>query len=253
MDRNPDLRIVSFVVPAWNEERWLPGALAAIRDAASALALEHEIVVADDGSTDRTAELARAAGATVVPVLHRQIAATRNAGARASRGQVLLFVDADTIVHPGVVRAALAAVDRGAVGGGCGFRFDGDVPLWTRPMLRFMVFAFRRARLAAGCFFFARRIDFEAVGGFDETLYAGEELALARELKRRGPFVVLREQVETSARKLRSYGGARHFRDFLRLAWKGEKALRNRDLLDLWYRDARHDPQGPARPAHRDS
>src|SRR6187455_2747185 len=75
---------LSFVVPAWNEERWLPGTLAAIFAAAPAARRPFEVVVADDGSTDGTAAIGRAAGAFVVSVAHRQIAATRNSGARAA-------------------------------------------------------------------------------------------------------------------------------------------------------------------------
>jgi glycosyltransferase involved in cell wall biosynthesis len=245
MDLEPAAPAVSFVVPAWNEERGLPATLAAIRVAGLEAGVDFEIVVADDASTDRTGEIARSTGARLVAVSHRQIAATRNSGARASFGRYLVFVDADTLVSPAAVRAAVAALDAGAVGGGAAISYDGRVPLWTRPLLPLANFAFRRARLAGGSFFFCRRDAFDAVGGFDERYYASEEIWLAQALKRHGEFVVLREPVVTSARKVRVYGGRRHLSTFLRLVVRGERALRNREVLGLWYEGRRDDPGKP--------
>ena len=127
-----DVQLVSFIIPAWNEESVLPSALAAVTAVARRLAGPGEIIVVDDASTDRTAEIARAGGASVVSANHRQIAAARNAGAKAARGDLFIFIDADTVIAEDVVQAALESVRRGAVGGGCAFRFDGQVPLYAR-------------------------------------------------------------------------------------------------------------------------
>src|SRR5262249_26436414 len=143
--------VISFVIPAWNEEANLPRTLRAIHGAARASAEPYEIVVADDGSDDRTGEIAVAGGARVVRVAHRQIAATRNSGARAARGEVLVFVDADTAIDAEVLRGALAALRGGAVGGGAGVRFDGRVPLYARLLTRALCVSFRRLRFACGC------------------------------------------------------------------------------------------------------
>src|SRR5262245_31989116 len=117
--------MISFIVPAYNEELLLGRTLTAVNAAARALGEPFEIVVADDASTDRTAAVAAEHGARVVSVRHRQIAATRNAGARAAQGALFLFVDADTVVTEAAVAAAVEAMRRGAVGGGCAIRFDG--------------------------------------------------------------------------------------------------------------------------------
>src|SRR5512145_1706554 len=106
--------VISFVVPAHNEELLLGRTLAAIHDAARRAERPYEIVVADDASTDRTATVAVEHGARVVPIVRRQIAAARNAGAAAAVGDILIFVDADTIVSPEVVAATLAALSDGA-------------------------------------------------------------------------------------------------------------------------------------------
>src|SRR5687768_12884150 len=98
--------MISFIVPAHNEQACLGRTLQAIHDSARAVAQRYEIIVADDASTDATAQIARQHDATVVTVKHRQIAATRNSGARAARGERFFFIDADTVINPRAVAAA---------------------------------------------------------------------------------------------------------------------------------------------------
>jgi len=149
-----EVRFISFIIPAWNEESVLSGTLAAVNAVTQQLTEPCEVIVVDDASTDHTAEIARACGARVVPVNHRQIAATRNAGAKAARGDVFFFIDADTLIGEEVVRAALESVRCGAVGGGCALRFDGQVPPYARVLQALMVRFSRIAGIAGGCFFF---------------------------------------------------------------------------------------------------
>src|SRR5260221_1673982 len=102
--------MISFIVPAYNEERLLGATLDALHAAGRAMDERYELVVVDDASTDGTALIAQRHGARVVSVVHRQIAATRNSGAQAATGKLFIFVDADTIVNEAVVRAAVAAL-----------------------------------------------------------------------------------------------------------------------------------------------
>lgn len=235
--------MISFIVPAYNEERFLARTLAALHDAARGLGEPYEVVVADDASTDGTAALAARHGASVVQVSHRQISATRNSGARAARGDRLIFVDADTVVGASVVAAAVRAMAAGAVGGGAAVRFDGVIPLWARLLLPLLTHTFRSTRLAAGCFLFCTREAFHAVGGFDETVYASEEIGMSLALGRRGRFVVLREAVVTSGRKLRSYSGREYLRALGFLLSRGPGAVRRREGLEMWYEGRREDTQ----------
>src|SRR5689334_5578335 len=113
--RNP---MISFVVPAYNEEHELSNTLAAIRQAAPGAAQPYEIIVVDDASTDATPKIASDAGATVVAIKRRQIAASRNAGARCARGEYLFFIDADTRINRAHVTGGIAALKDGYAGGG---------------------------------------------------------------------------------------------------------------------------------------
>ena len=236
--------MVSFIIPAHNEEQLLGRTLAAIHAAAQTLDEPLEVIVADDESTDRTSEIALARGAKVVPAQCRQIAGSRNAGARDAKGDFLVFVDADTTVNAAAVNAAVNAMRGGAVGGGCPFRFDGRLPWYGQLIARAGEPLYRSLGLASGCFLFCTRKAFDAVGGFDEKLFAAEEAVMSRALGRLGRFVILREQVITSGRKLRTHSAG----EMLRTMWKfaragGLKAARTREGLDVWYGERRHDPQ----------
>jgi len=235
--------MISFIVPAYNEERLLGATLEALHAAARAAGEPYELVVVDDGSTDRTPIIARDCGAALVSVAHRQIAATRNSGARNANGELFIFVDADTIVNEAIVCSAVEALRGGAAGGGAAVEFDGTVPLYARLLLPVLVRWFRAARLAAGCFLFCTRSAFVAVGGFDEAFYGAEELVMSRALKRQGEFVVLRQAVTTSGRKLRTHS----LREVLvligRVALRGPSAVKQRQGMELWYAERREDPQ----------
>ena len=237
---------ISFIVPAYNEERLLGRTLNAIDQAARALGQPVEVIVADDASTDRTAAIAQEHRAHLVSVKCRQIAATRNAGARAANGEMLVFVDADTIVTEAAVRAAIAAMRAGAVGGGCAVRFDGRLPPYGRVLAAVVNPLYRAVRLASGCFLFCTREAFRATGGFDETLFAAEEIAMSQALRRQGRFVILRESVTTSGRKLRAHSGREFLGTLLRLALAGRKSVRRREGLDVWYGERRADPEPDA-------
>jgi glycosyltransferase involved in cell wall biosynthesis len=121
--------MISFIVPAHNEELLVGQALSALELAARASREKFEIIVVDDSSTDHTSAIATEHGAKVISIQRRQIAAARNAGARQAQGDILFFVDADTLATPKAVAAGVQAIRHGAVGGGCVFNFDGSLKL----------------------------------------------------------------------------------------------------------------------------
>ncbi len=231
-------RHLSIIIPAHNEEAFIGPTLAAAHEAAQALGVDYELIVVDDQSTDRTAEIAKIARARVVPVQLRQIGAVRNAGAAQAHGAVLVFLDADTHLPPATLAAAWAALDK-VVGGGALVQFPQTVPWLARTFVHVWNACSRTMSWAAGCFVFTHRDAFEAVGGFDEKLYAAEEIALSKSLRQCGRFVILNESVLTSDRKVTRRGWFwQHLKLLTRLALSAGGGLQRREGLDLWY-----DPQ----------
>lgn len=237
--------MISFIVPAHNEEQGLERTLASIHHAARDVSAGYEVIVVDDASTDRTPEIARAAGARVVTVDVRQIARARNAGAAVATGDLLLFVDADTLVNTPVLRSTLAAVKHGAVAGGALLRFDDPFPFAARLIAAAVALGMRLGRLAAGAYLFCTATAFAAVGGFDETLFATEEIAISRALGKVGPVVILRERVVTSGRKARTHGYRELLAPILVVLRYGPFAFRQRARASFWYGRRREDPRRP--------
>jgi glycosyltransferase involved in cell wall biosynthesis len=122
-NQGPVLRdSISVVIPAYNEEKYLPATLMAVIRAKKFLEAERsskvEVVVVDNDSTDQTDQIARDHGALVIHEVSHNIAKVRNTGARASIGGVLVFVDADTVVPESLLwRIAQVMCDPASVGG----------------------------------------------------------------------------------------------------------------------------------------
>jgi glycosyltransferase involved in cell wall biosynthesis len=240
--------VISFVIPAHNEAELIGRTLAAMHESARATGEPYEVIVADDASLDDTGVIAREHGARVVAVNFRKIAATRNAGARVATGDLFFFVDADTTVTAPAVRAAVRAMRGGAVGGGAAVRFDGPVPLYAAILERVVLpMLLPLLKMAPGCFLFCTRRAYLAAGGFDEGLFWSEEVAFGKRLKRQGRFVILREFVITSGRKVRAHSGLDLLRVGVRLA------LGQRAALDYWYgpRNASYKQPSGAAPSGR--
>lgn len=227
--------MISFIVPAYNEERELPTTLASIRAAACAADKTYEIIVVDDESSDATAALARSLGARVIPVRYRQIAAVRNAGARAAQGETFFFVDADTHISGANITEALALLDAGAVGGGARMVIKDEIPRWSRVLVYLFSKAYFAANLGAGAFLFTTRDFFARSGGFDEQYFAGEEIYFSQALKALGKFSLLKTPVVTSGRKLRMYSGRHLLGRSFQIIAGGKRAVRSRARLDVWY------------------
>ena len=228
--------MISFIIPAYNEELELSSTIAAIRHAAATgTAQPYEIIVVDDASTDATAQVADRAGARVISINRRQIAAARNAGATAASGQVMFFVDADTRINRTHIMEAIAAVESGYAGGSARVVTDGFVPLWGRIFVRVFCALYFRLNLGAGAFLFTTRRNLNAVGGFDERYFIGEEVYFSLALRKLGRFKVLREPILTSGRKLRMYSARQVFGNFFAVIIGGRRVARSRAKLHLWY------------------
>ncbi|PYI97618.1 MAG: glycosyl transferase family 2 [Verrucomicrobia bacterium] len=227
--------MISFVIPAHNEEVELSSTLIAIHAAASPVMQPYEVIVVDDASTDATSEIAMRAGAKVVRIDRRQIAAARNAGGHAAQGDYLFFVDADTRINRTHITEAIAALNAGYAGGSARVAVGGFVPLWGRIFLRAFCALYFGFNLGAGAFLFTTRRNFEAIGGFDEQYFVGEEVYFSLALKKLGRFKVLRETILTSGRKLRMYPAKQILGNFFGVIVGGRRVARSRAKLRIWY------------------
>ncbi|MBK7675501.1 TIGR04283 family arsenosugar biosynthesis glycosyltransferase [Accumulibacter sp.] len=201
METPDDRPFLSLILPVLNEAATVPAQLAALQGLRTR---GTELIVVDGGSDDGTADLARPAVDRVLAA-PRGRAAQMNVGAKASRGQVLLFLHADTTLPPAaddLIRSAIAA---GAAWGRFDVRIDGHQPL-LRAVERMMNWRSRWSSIATGDqAIFVRREAFERVDGYPE-LPLMEDIALSKRLKRLALPACLREPVITSGRRWEKHG-----------------------------------------------
>ena len=235
---------ISIIVPAFNEEKLITKSLTAMLAATAAFTergWESELIVCDNNSTDRTGELARAAGATVVFEPMNQIARARNTAIRVATGDWFVFVDADTYPSRELFADVAEAIMTGKyVGGSANVEVDEKIGDAVRTA-NFWNFMQRRRKWFVGLFHFAEAGALKAVGGYDERYYAAEDIRFSTMLKAyarpRGLDIVVltKHPVLTSARKAHLYKK----RDFLLLGWRAlttwGRSYRDKSACDIWY------------------
>jgi cellulose synthase/poly-beta-1,6-N-acetylglucosamine synthase-like glycosyltransferase len=234
---------ISIVVPAFNEERLLAESLAQIKTAANAftkIGWEFELIVCDNNSTDRTTEIARAAGSTVVFEPINQIARARNSGAAAASGDWLLFVDADSHPSAELLSDVAEQIKTGrCLAGGSTVQMD-ENHFWAGIVTGLWNYSSRFFKLLAGSFIFCETAAFRKLGGFSNELFAAEELELSKRLKQfargtgRGIVILHRHPLVTSARKMRLYTMRDHLKLLARVLFK-RGTLTRRESCALWY------------------
>jgi len=235
---------ISVVVPAFNEEKLVARSLAEIQRAAAAFARRHwefELVVCDNNSTDRTAEIARSAGAVVVFEPFNQIGRARNTGAAAATGDWLIFVDADSHPSEPLFAEVAAQISSGRCLAG-GSTVILDEARWAAGFVTgIWNLTSRMQRWLAGSFIFVEKAVFHQLGGFNTEYFAAEELELSQRLKKLArvenkKIVILhRHPLRTSARKLSLYTPRELGVFFLRCVVSHRRSVRSRESAYLWY------------------
>ena len=195
----------SIIVPVLDEAPGIVACLAGLQEARSAGA---EVIVVDGGSRDDTRELAAPLADRVIEA-PRGRAAQMNAGARASRGEALVFLHADTVLPPGALVQVAAGLSASGRAWG---RFD--VAIAAADPLLAVVAMFMNARsrltgIATGDqAMFARRAAFESVGGFPEIALM-EDVALSTRLRRVTRPLCIATRAVTSGRRWERHGTLR--------------------------------------------
>lgn len=176
--------VVSVIIPAHNEERYVARCIASVKKAAERYGREVEIIVVCNRCTDRTEQIAQKCGARTVKDESRCIAQVRNTGIAAALGKVIITIDCDNRMTVGTIREVCSLLASGRyIGGGAPMRFERtSFPLKLNELMCRIGFAV--TGLYCGMFW-AEKSAFEAVGGFADKR-AMEDVATAKNLKALG-------------------------------------------------------------------
>ena len=208
--------MISVIIPVFNEERYLPATLVAIKRNESA----HEIIVVDAGSSDGSVNIALEHGARVLPTAVKQRAGQMNDGAQAARGDILVFLHADTRLPQHALAKIESVIEKlHVIGGGFARRYDS--PSWF--LRGTCALAGIRTRLT-GWFLgdqaiFVRKEIFEKLGGF-RNFDLFEDLDFSGRMGREGRVITLRPPVVTSARRFALCGPIRTTWADLLITWR---------------------------------
>lgn len=167
----------SIIIPAFNEESYLPATLGKINESLADFRELFEVIVVDNASGDKTAQIAADFGAKVVSELEHNIAKVRNSGAKTANGDSLIFIDADTFVSSEVlVKIAETMKDENCFGGVVAVDYQQFQRKWVKFYLRGWTFWEKVFNMKQGAAQFCRKTVFHAVGGYDENIYMGEDV-----------------------------------------------------------------------------
>ena len=233
---------VSIVIAAHNEEHFLPRCLDSVRKASDVFGESVEIIVVCNRCSDRTETMARSYGCETLDDDSRCLARIRNRGVARATGEIILTIDADSWMTPGLIREVVAKLRQGRYVGGGAWIYPERISLGIVCSLLVVApfVAFRG--VSAGLFWFRKR-DFDILGGFDESLVSAEDLDFALRLKTLGKRTgrrygtARRNHIWTSCRKFDGFGDwylARNPR-LVAAIFSG----RNRSAADHFYYDAR--------------
>lgn len=191
-----DHAVISFVIPAFNEEKLIARTIESIHKSLRNQFL-YEIIVVDNGSSDSTPEISRSQGARVISQFNGTIGSLRNTGARLARGDILTFLDADVVLTEDWAHRISSAVEllatkpESITGSLC------DVPP-NASWIERAWFAPRNGRywshIGTGHMIISRRF-FDVLGGFDESLVTGEDYDLSRRARSQGASIVIDERL----------------------------------------------------------
>ncbi|MGD8506177.1 MAG: glycosyltransferase [Candidatus Bathyarchaeota archaeon] len=200
---------ISIIVPAYNEANYIHRMLISLQNQ---IFRDFEIIVKDGGSSDRTVEVAKRYANTVVSSKDISVSDARNQGAKYAKSDVLVFVDADTVLPPDMLQKISDLLeDESVVGGSCR-KIPESNSVLDRMVYEFVnlstyLSAYLHIGGAHGNCMFVRKDVFEKTGGFNPLIHIAEEQELVRKAMRFGKFVFLLDQcVLENPRRIQEWG-----------------------------------------------
>lgn len=239
-----NIKKISVVIPAHNEEKYISGCLSAIEIAKKQITVAVEIIVVLNRCDDLTESIARHFGVVTIVDESRCIAAVRNRGIAEATGDVLVTCDADSRLHPRSLLLVMEALGKpDIIAGGMPIRYDRR-SLGIRASELCLDIAVKLTGLSAGAFW-GRTHDFRAISGFDENFLIIEDVDFARRLKAYGKSKKMRyicldkAPLQTSSRKFDHFGDWSFFKmatlDAPRV-WRSLKRV-DTDFADEYFHD----------------
>lgn len=196
---------VSIVIPTLEEEKQLPYLLS---DLAVQTLRPFEVIVVDGGSTDKTRELAQAAGVTVITHV-KGVGGQRTAGGEAARGDVIVFLDADVRMAPDALQRMITSFTERQYDAACPWFWPHNSTIAIRGIFAVLTTIFwlmqRIAPSGAGCCIVVTKAHFTRTGGF-QAKHTYDDISFIRRAGRLGRFGILPVRVEVSDRRFRKEG-----------------------------------------------
>jgi len=241
-NENQNMIDYSIIIPAYNEEKYLPETLKSVKEAMSFSKHSGEVIVVDNNSTDKTAQIAESNGASVVFEAHNQISKARNKGVESAGGRYLIFLDADTIMPEHLLERTLDnLMNKNYCGGGVTVDFDVPQDKFITAFKNFWNYVSVKRSLAAGSYIYVLKECYDAVGGFSENVYASEEIWFSKKCikwgrKNNKKFKIIDDiKIITSGRKTEMFSTF-HLYAAMIFFMLFPFAVRFKSLCFIWYK-----------------
>ena len=197
------MKKISVIIPAYNEEKYIEKTLDSINNQSFR---DIETIVVDNGSTDNTSKSSYSADEVLRFTDLYNPSAARNYGARNSKGEYLVFLDADSTLSKNAIKNAKKSLDEGYVGGTCIVESP-DKSFASQFQMSILNNWARYINVQYTPFIYCSREAFEKSKGWPEGKELGDDLAFQRRLKKHGKLYLDEQSfVETSPRRYHKEG-----------------------------------------------
>lgn len=206
---------LSIVIPAHNEEKFIEACIKSIYEHCTNFKLNPEIIVVLNRCTDHTGEIAARLGAKLIDDDSRNLAKIRNVGIKNATGDIIITIDADSILTKEYLSEFITNIESGKfAGGGTNVEFNrNSLGITTTKMV--LDLYVKLSGLSCGAFWFYKKY-YNDINGFDEKLHFGEDIDFAKRLKKYAKSINLKYGISgriiTSTRKFDKYGDWYFFR-----------------------------------------
>lgn len=211
-NKNQQDVIISIIIPAHNEEKYIGKCLDSISKASKLLQNEVEIIVVLNRCTDRTEEIAKSYNCITIDNDDKNLSKIRNTGVERARGEIIVTIDADTQMNEHMLAKVVQNLSSGKyIGGGVTGKFERmSLGIFVSTMLLIGPLLIKYGAISVGIFWCYKE-DFKSINGFNEELLMAEDADFAKRLKVWGKkkgqkYGTIQNGMITSSRKFDKHG-----------------------------------------------